>query len=543
MKNITRENLKSDRKYLEDVVKDAMDIYANVTDNNNFIEEFKRYMKETERTDKINMSDFKKFFNQRLILEYGTRLNIPVTSENIEEISNIVLNDIRKIPGKTVLTNNVDVVYNHSFHFNISNTFLIELLSSCFSLYSSKQIPYCIMINRDLVNSKDALIIKATDDTLDESLKVIDQFISKNEDKLLKPMPILKNIYGVVGYEKDDFVDYVSQTLNEIVKEVLNSSIPAENMKEKIKQSLKEKLEKQFLGEEIVIDVAKPVIEIVSEKEANVVSELETLNSEIISENRDVEMIAFEQENIVPEIKDDDLIVEDAKKEPVKNDEKLFYGLDTKESNHLLQASPEELIVDKIIAEELSKETQKESPEMMMEEDRELKVHDNQSKIDGVVLETPVIPKNSTPIGTSEIADIVSEYQNESQNQEEKLSEDELSSVVENLETSRIERAQKYSNLVEDISILNRKMIGINGETTTLLDYLDEENVLAKIPKGEKITLAEGITMSGEEFIKTKLIPYALEVGNTNIDVIMDSYGAKIGVPEEKVGFFKKLFK
>lgn len=147
--------------------------------------------------------------------------------------------------------------------------------------------------------------------------------------------------------------------------------------------------------------------------------------------------------------------------------------------------------------------------------------------------------------------DLVKEIQNEDASiadEEEKLSDEEINSIIDNSATyegnnpsERIERAYPYRDLVDNISKLNTKIL-VDGKEITLLDYLDEVHILDRIPLNSTVVDREGIRMTGEEFLRNRVIPYALEVPNSTLDGIIDAYGAKIQTKSEKASFLGKIF-
>ena len=126
------------------------------------------------------------------------------------------------------------------------------------------------------------------------------------------------------------------------------------------------------------------------------------------------------------------------------------------------------------------------------------------------------------------------------------LTSDEMNSLLDDAKEREMnqnvnyERAKKYQRIASNLAFLN-STLSYNGEQITLLDYLDKVDVLSKIPLDATIEEETGRKMTGEEFIRECVIPYAMNEPVNDLNTIMSVYGAK--VMKEKTGFFAKLFK
>ena len=89
-------------------------------------------------------------------------------------------------------------------------------------------------------------------------------------------------------------------------------------------------------------------------------------------------------------------------------------------------------------------------------------------------------------------------------------------------------------------------VINTKGETVSLIDYLKNEAVSTKIPLDSTVVLNDGNEISGQEFIKTYVIPVVLSSSTEQIftvDQVINNYSTEIRKPEaKKKGFLARLF-
>lgn len=406
----------------------AISAYFNMSHVSDSYDEFLSYVTASNNISEINSTDFKKFFNVRVVLDYMIDQNINISnmpkeelSLTIKEASKTVVSNLRKVANKTTLVKDVndESELTSEFVINTLNENMVSILSSIYNAYRNNGIPYYIQINRGvLMNRKDTISVKTTDKLLDDTLDILNKVMNKYGDYCLEPMPLSVDL-GNFGYIdlKSDYIHTVYNELMVVIDELLTSNgIIANNPNEKVN----------------------------------------ALNELLLKD---------------PEIKS-----------------KLLFNLTGILKNRLLPKNEEEMVIE---------------------------------------TKPPVVSfEDAVDLTTDEINSILAE-----------------SNKTHFEEVPRIDRAMKYEKYVDEISSLNKKMIGPNETETTLLDYLESEDVLNRIPDEAIITLEEGQTMTGEEFIRNKIVPYALEVGNSNIDMIMNAYGAKIKNQQEKVGFLSKIFK
>ena len=95
-----------------------------------------------------------------------------------------------------------------------------------------------------------------------------------------------------------------------------------------------------------------------------------------------------------------------------------------------------------------------------------------------------------------------------------------------------------------DSNVTNERLMVV-----TLFQFLEMNRVLEKVPVDSKVICsadfaghASGDAMRGADFIKEAIVPYALRVGETSVDEIINRYADDVVEEEVKKGFFGKLF-
>ena len=314
MEKISKEDLTKDSRDINTYIDQALKTYSLMDfSKNDGINEFFRVATMSNDTTSINFSDFKRFFNLRLVMEYIISHNIDINHMKKDdriilekEISNNVLNDIRS--GRknyfTVKCGNVDSV-KHTFILNMENTDLISALSSVYSLAKKENTSLKLEINRNInLGHKNSLLISCDEKNLTSTINILN---SLNNINVLPPMNFVNNINDEIGYSniRDDgktIIEVVYESLIHALDDVIASvslepaindldryqkieSIKSNDAKNMIVAKFKEYLVNSGLSlttfgvfedktinnkmDEIVIDVKKPEITF----EENILSE------------------------------------------------------------------------------------------------------------------------------------------------------------------------------------------------------------------------------------------------------------------------------
>ena len=305
MEKISKEDLTKDTRDINTYIDQALKTYSLMDfSKNDGINEFFRVATMSNDTTSINLADFKRFFNLRLVMEYIISHNIDINHMKKDdrlilekEISNNVLNDIRS--GRknyfTVKCGNVDLV-DHTFILNMENTDLISALSSVYSLAKKENTSLKLEINRDINSGhKNSLLISCDEKNLDTTINILN---SINDINVLPPMNFVNNINDEIGYSNtradgktvievvyeslihalDDVIASVSlePAINDLDRYQKIESIKSNEAKNMIVTKFKEYLVNSGLSlttfgvfedkmlenkmDEIVIDVKKPEI-------------------------------------------------------------------------------------------------------------------------------------------------------------------------------------------------------------------------------------------------------------------------------------------
>ena len=136
------------------------------------------------------------------------------------------------------------------------------------------------------------------------------------------------------------------------------------------------------------------------------------------------------------------------------------------------------------------------------------------------------------------------------------LDSNEIKSVIEEPQQGAVLSMQQTAEALGEYSqVLTAEealepIINANGENSTIIEVMKNDNVISKIPYDSVVTTSDSTTMTGIEFIKNVVIP-AYRLGTPQapytIEKIIDRYSKNIQSKEEaenkKEGFFTKLFK
>ena len=371
---------------------------------------------------------------------------------------------------------------------------------------------------------------------MEQTLEVLNEFVLKNADILLKPMKFVKNIGNVVGFREvsHENLSVYTEVYNALIKAIDDTlatygQVPENDLDrykkldafslndakamliENLKQNLiNSKLDLEHYGsfkksepvvqmDETVIRVPKPTVAFEETKDVDSVEstvEVPEVDSSVLANETEIPKVAFNETDadaLVQEPQDSTNAVENENKEVDSTDKAIDDFLNS-----------------------------------MMPNDAELKQENNKS-----------IENDSSSVTSQADSTIAPESEPSS------LTNEELDAILDNaaeIEQQKREfneRAKKYQSIVSELNLLNTKLI-YNGEEISLLDYLDKIDVLNKIPVDATISTENG-KKSGEEFIRECVIPYALNKTDNDLDSIMSAYGAKI--VKEKTGILSRLFR
>ena len=547
---IKKEDLFEKSDVLNAYITDALSIYSGLRKTElTGVDGFKYAARKKEDHTRIDENDFSTFFNQILVVDYLQKHNINIFSLSDEEKKNLQAEISEKIFDSVLSDDKTQVIVksdgvtkdniDYEFVLNTFNYDEIVAFEKFYDMAKKANVPYFISINADFsVSFNDSITIGCSKENLEQTLAVLNEFVDKNVDILLKPMKFVKNVGNMVGFREvsHENLDIYTEVYNSLIKAIddtlatygqvpendldrykkldafsLNDAktMLIENLKRNLMNS---KLDLEHYGsfkksepvvqvEETIIKVPKPAVAFEETKDNTPVEpQVETpeVKSNMLNEEiQTPETAVFEEtKSVTP--------VEPQVETPIFNVENEQNEVDS---------------TDKALDDFLN---------TLMPNDDEVKNENNQSITD----KTSTMPSQDVDISTPE-------------SETSSLTSDEIDALLDegvkkdNDQHEFEERAQKYQPIVSETSFLNTKLI-YNSEQITLLDYLDRIDVLNKIPLDATISTENG-KKSGEEFIRECVIPYALNKTDNDLDSIMTAYGAKI--VKEKTSILSRLFK
>lgn len=545
---ITKEELFRESDALNAYITDALSIYSGLRKTElTGVNGFKYAARKKEDHTKIDENDFSTFFNQILVVDYLQKHNINIFAMSDEEKRNLQVDISEKISSSILSDDKTQVIVksddvtkdniDYEFVLNTFNYDEIVAFEKFYDMAKKANIPYYISINSDFsVSFNDSIIIGCSKDNLEQTLEVLNEFVLKNSDILLKPMKFVKNIGNVVGFREvsHENLSVYTEVYNALIKAIDDTlatygQIPENDLDrykkldafslndakamliENLKQNLiNSKLDLEHYGsfkksepvvqmDETVIRVPKPTVAFEETKDVDSVEspvEIPEVDSSVLANETEIPKVAFNETNadaLVQEPQDSTNPVESENKEVDSTDKAIDDFLNS-----------------------------------MMPDGAELKQESNQS-----------IENDSSSVTSQADSTIAPESEPSS------LTNEELDAILDNaaeIEQQKREfneRTKKYQSIVSESNLLNTKLI-YNGEEISLLDYLDKIDVLNKIPVDATISTENG-KKSGEEFIRECVIPYALNKTDNDLDSIMSAYGAKI--VKEKTGILSRLFR
>lgn len=545
---ITKEELFRESDALNAYITDALSIYSGLRKTElTGVNGFKYAARKKEDHTKIDENDFSTFFNQILVVDYLQKHNINIFAMSDEEKRNLQVDISEKISSSILSDDKTQVIVksddvtkdniDYEFVLNTFNYDEIVAFEKFYDMAKKANIPYYISINSDFSFSfNDSIIIGCSKDNLEQTLEVLNEFVLKNADILLKPMKFVKNIGNVVGFREvsHENLSVYTEVYNALIKAIDDTlatygQVPENDLErykkldafslndakamliENLKQNLiNSKLDLEHYGsfkksepvvqmDETVIRVPKPTVAFEETKDVDSVEspvEIPEVDSSVLANETEIPKVAFNETNadaLVQESQDSTKPVESENKEMDSTDKAIDDFLNS-----------------------------------MMPNGAELKQESNQS-----------IENNSSSITSQADSTITPESEPSSLTNEELDAILDNAAEIEQQKRAFNDRAKKYQSIVSESNLLNTKLI-YNGEEISLLDYLDKIDVLNKIPVDATISTENG-KKSGEEFIRECVIPYALNKTDNDLDSIMSAYGAKI--VKEKTGILSRLFR
>lgn len=545
---ITKEELFRESDALNAYITDALSIYSGLRKTElTGVNGFKYAARKKEDHTKIDENDFSTFFNQILVVDYLQKHNINIFAMSDEEKRNLQVDISEKISSSILSDDKTQVIVksddvtkdniDYEFVLNTFNYDEIVAFEKFYDMAKKANVPYYISINSDFsVSFNDSIIIGCSKDNLEQTLEVLNEFVLKNADILLKPMKFVKNIGNVVGFREvsHENLSVYTEVYNALIKAIDDTlatygQVPENDLDrykkldafslndakamliENLKQNLiNSKLDLEHYGsfkksepvvqmDETVIKVPKPTVAFEEKKNvdsAESTVEIPEVDSSVLANETEIPKVAFNETDadvLAQEPQDSTNAVENENKEMDSTDKAIDDFLNS-----------------------------------MMPNDAELKQESNQS-----------IENDSSSVTSQADSTIAPESEPSS------LTNEELDAILDNaaeIEQQKREfneRTKKYQSIVSESNLLNTKLI-YNGEEISLLDYLDKIDVLNKIPVDATISTENG-KKSGEEFIRECVIPYALNKTDNDLDSIMSAYGAKI--VKEKTGILSRLFR
>lgn len=545
---ITKEELFRESDALNAYITDALSIYSGLRKTElTGVNGFKYAARKKEDHTKIDENDFSTFFNQILVVDYLQKHNINIFAMSDEEKRNLQVDISEKISSSILSDDKTQVIVksddvtkdniDYEFVLNTFNYDEIVAFEKFYDMAKKANIPYYISINSDFSFSfNDSIIIGCSKDNLEQTLEVLNEFVLKNADILLKPMKFVKNIGNVVGFREvsHENLSVYTEIYNALIKAIDDTlatygQVPENDLDrykkldafslndakamliENLKQNLiNSKLDLEHYGsfkksepvvqmDETVIRVPKPTVAFEETKDVDSVEstvEVPEVDSSVLTNETEIPKVTFNETNA-------DVLAQEPQDSinPVESENKEVDS------------------TDKAIDDFLNS---------MMPDGAELKQESNQS-----------IESDSSSITSQNDTTVTPESEPSS------LTNEELDAILDNaaeIEQQKREfneKAKKYQSIVSESNLLNTKLI-YNGEEISLLDYLDKIDVLNKIPVDATISTENG-KKSGEEFIRECVIPYALNKTDNDLDSIMSAYGAKI--VKEKTGILSRLFR
>ena len=545
---ITKEELFRESDALNAYITDALSIYSGLRKTElTGVNGFKYAARKKEDHTKIDENDFSTFFNQILVVDYLQKHNINIFAMSDEEKRNLQVDISEKISSSILSDDKTQVIVksddvtkdniDYEFVLNTFNYDEIVAFEKFYDMAKKANIPYYISINSDFSFSfNDSIIIGCSKDNLEQTLEVLNEFVLKNADILLKPMKFVKNIGNVVGFREvsHENLSVYTEVYNALIKAIDDTlatygQVPENDLDrykkldafslndakamliENLKQNLiNSKLDLEHYGsfkksepivqmDETVIRVPKPTVAFEETKDVDSVEstvEVPEVDSSVLTNETEIPKVTFNETNA-------DVLAQEPQDSinPVESENKEVDS------------------TDKAIDDFLNS---------MMPDGAELKQESNQS-----------IENDSSSITSKNDSTVTPESEPSSLTNEELDAILDNAAEIEQQKRESNERAKKYQSIVSESNFLNTKLI-YNGEEISLLDYLDKIDVLNKIPVDATISTENG-KKSGEEFIRECVIPYALNKTDNDLDSIMSAYGAKI--VKEKTGILSRLFR
>lgn len=545
---ITKEELFRESDALNAYITDALSIYSGLRKTElTGVNGFKYAARKKEDHTKIDENDFSTFFNQILVVDYLQKHNINIFAMSDEEKRNLQVDISEKISSSILSDDKTQVIVksddvtkdniDYEFVLNTFNYDEIVAFEKFYDMAKKANIPYYISINSDFSFSfNDSIIIGCSKDNLEQTLEVLNEFVLKNADILLKPMKFVKNIGNVVGFREvsHENLSVYTEVYNALIKAIDDTlatygQVPENDLDrykkldafslndakamliENLKQNLiNSKLDLEHYGsfkksepvvqmDETVIRVPKPTVAFEETKDVDSVEstvEVPEVDSSVLTNETEIPKVTFNETNA-------DVLAQEPQDsiKPVESENKEVDS------------------TDKAIDDFLNS---------MMPDGAELKQESNQS-----------IENDSSSITSQDDSTVTPESEPSSLTNEELDAILDNAAEIEQQKRAFNDRAKKYQSIVSESNFLNTKLI-YNGEEISLLDYLDKIDVLNKIPVDATISTENG-KKSGEEFIRECVIPYALNKTDNDLDSIMSAYGAKI--VKEKTGILSRLFR
>lgn len=545
---ITKEELFRESDALNTYITDALSIYSGLRKTElTGVNGFKYAARKKEDHTKIDENDFSTFFNQILVVDYLQKHNINIFAMTDEEKRNLQVDISEKISSSILSDDKTQVIVksddvtkdniDYEFVLNTFNYDEIVAFEKFYDMAKKANIPYYISINSDFSFSfNDSIIIGCSKDNLEQTLEVLNEFVLKNADILLKPMKFVKNIGNVVGFREvsHENLSVYTEVYNALIKAIDDTlatygQVPENDLDrykkldafslndakamliENLKQNLiNSKLDLEHYGsfkksepivqmDETVIRVPKPTVAFEETKDVDSVEstvEVPEVDSSVLTNETEIPKVTFNETNA-------DVLAQEPQDSinPVESENKEVDS------------------TDKAIDDFLNS---------MMPDGAELKQESNQS-----------IESDSSSITSQNDTTVTPESEPSSLTNEELDAILDNAAEIEQQKRESTDRAKKYQSIVSESNFLNTKLI-YNGEEISLLDYLDKIDVLNKIPVDATISTENG-KKSGEEFIRECVIPYALNKTDNDLDSIMSAYGAKI--VKEKTGILSRLFR
>lgn len=545
---ITKEELFRESDALNAYITDALSIYSGLRKTElTGVNGFKYAARKKEDHTKIDENDFSTFFNQILVVDYLQKHNINIFAMSDEEKRNLQVDISEKISSSILSDDKTQVIVksddvtkdniDYEFVLNTFNYDEIVAFEKFYDMAKKANIPYYISINSDFSFSfNDSIIIGCSKDNLEQTLEVLNEFVLKNADILLKPMKFVKNIGNVVGFREvsHENLSVYTEVHNALIKAIDDTlatygQVPENDLDrykkldafslndakamliENLKQNLiNSKLDLEHYGsfkksepivqmDETVIRVPKPTVAFEETKDVDSVEstvEVPEVDSSVLTNETEIPKVTFNETNA-------DVLAQEPQDSinPVESENKEVDS------------------TDKAIDDFLNS---------MMPDGAELKQESNQS-----------IENDSSSITSKNDSTVTPESEPSSLTNEELDAILDNAAEIEQQKRAFNDRAKKYQSIVSESNLLNTKLI-YNGEEISLLDYLDKIDVLNKIPVDATISTENG-KKSGEEFIRECVIPYALNKTDNDLDSIMSAYGAKI--VKEKTGILSRLFR